>query len=191
MRKIKSNNKVKIGGGMRRPRSPNFGTKETKLLISLWGDPKVQKRLTSTKSRKKHRKIFTKLTDKMREHGYRRSPEEVRTHISNLKSFYNRNKKELKTGIRNETAWHHYAAMDEILTGQHLQNSNTFKFTAEDVDGKDLAPEDLLSVEDDFDEDIDFDDGSILAKWKFIDIDDVNEVNVEDYELVQRVHICL
>lgn len=37
-----SNNKVLIGGGKKpHARNPNFETEETKLLISLWGDPKV------------------------------------------------------------------------------------------------------------------------------------------------------
>jgi len=50
-----SNNKVLVGGGSsKKPhaRNPNFETEETKLLISLWGDPVVQKTLITT--HKKH-----------------------------------------------------------------------------------------------------------------------------------------
>lgn len=176
---------------MKKPhaRNPNFETEETKLLISLWGDPKVQKTLITT--HKKH-PVIAKLADKMREHGYHRSPEEINTRIKNLKCFYNRIKKDLETGVTNEPTWRHYTAMDEILTRPifgnrvqqpHLQNNNTFKFTAEDADGKELRPEDLLSVEGDFDDtDVDFDDGSIIPKEEPIDIDDMDEVNAEDIE---------
>lgn len=50
-----SNNKVLVGGGSNKKphaRNPNFETEETKLLISLWGDPIVQKTLITT--HKKH-----------------------------------------------------------------------------------------------------------------------------------------
>lgn len=51
-----SNNKVLVGGGInnKKPhaRNPNFERVETRLLISLWGDPIVQKALLTT--HKKH-----------------------------------------------------------------------------------------------------------------------------------------
>lgn len=185
-----SNNKVLIGGGVKKPhaRNPNFETEETKLLISLWGDPKVQKTLITT--HKKH-PVIAKLADKMREHGYHRSPEEINTRIKNLKCFYNRIKKDLENGIVNEPTWRHYGAMDEILTRPifgnrvqqpHLQQSTTFQFT-EEADGKELRPEDLLSIEGEFDEnDVDFEDGSLIPKEEPIDIDDMDEVDPDDLE---------
>lgn len=105
-----SNNKVLIGGGMKKPhaRNPNFETEETKLLISLWGDPKVQKTLITT--HKKH-PVIAKLAETMREHGYHRSPEEINTRIKNLKCFYNRIKKDIEMGITTEPTWRHYTAM--------------------------------------------------------------------------------
>lgn len=105
-----SNNKVLIGGGMKKPhaRNPNFETEETKLLISLWGDPKVQKTLITT--HKKH-PVIAKLAESMREHGYHRSPEEINTRIKNLKCFYNRIKKDLEMGVTTEPTWRHYTAM--------------------------------------------------------------------------------
>lgn len=105
-----SNNRVLIGGGSKKPhaRNPNFETEETKLLISLWGDPKVQKTLITT--HKKH-PVISKLADGMRERGYHRSTEEINTRIKNLKCFYNRIKKDLETGLIQEPTWRHYAAM--------------------------------------------------------------------------------
>lgn len=89
-------------------RNPNFETEETKLLISLWGDPKVQKTLITT--HKKH-PVIAKLAESMREHGYHRSPEEINTRIKNLKCFYNRIKKDLEMGVTTEPTWRHYTAM--------------------------------------------------------------------------------
>lgn len=60
-----SNNKVLVGGGKKpHARNPNFEADETKLLISLWGDPIVQKTLITT--HKKHpviQKIAVSLTE--------------------------------------------------------------------------------------------------------------------------------
>lgn len=105
-----SNNKVLIGGGTKNQhaRNPNFETEETKLLIELWGDPKVQKTLIT--SHKKH-PVIAELAERMREHGYHRSPEEINTRIKNLKCFYNRIKKDLEMGTITEPTWRYYAAM--------------------------------------------------------------------------------
>lgn len=178
-----SNNKVLIGGGTKKPhaRNPNFETEETKLLISLWGDPKVQKTLITT--HKKH-PVIAKLAELMREHGYYRSPEEINTRIKNLKCFYNRIKKDLETGVTSEPSWRHFAAMDEILTRPvfgnrvqqpHLQHLNTVDKS--DDEPKELRPEDLLEVEEDIEEeeDVDFEDGSIVPKDEPIDIDDIDD----------------
>ncbi|XP_052888487.1 mucin-19 [Anopheles moucheti] len=112
-----STNKVLIGsvGGLKKThcRNPNFDCEETKLLISLWGDPLVQRTLITT--HKKH-PVIAKLAEKMREYGYNRSTEEINTRIKNLKCFYNRIKKDLETGVINEPSWKHFHAMDEILT---------------------------------------------------------------------------
>ncbi|XP_055531556.1 uncharacterized protein LOC129722261 [Wyeomyia smithii] len=125
-----STNKVLIGsvGGPKKPhcRNPNFDCEETKLLISLWGDPKVQKTLVTT-----HRKnpVIAKLATKMREYGYNRSTEEINTRIKNLKCFYNRIKKDLETGVINETSWKHFQSMDEIMLrpifGNNHQHSSS------------------------------------------------------------------
>ncbi|XP_031630948.1 uncharacterized protein LOC116345611 [Contarinia nasturtii] len=181
-----SNNKVLIGGGMKKPhaRNPNFETEETKLLISLWGDPKVQKTLITT--HKKH-PVIAKLAESMREHGYHRSPEEINTRIKNLKCFYNRIKKDMEMGVSSEPpSWRHFTAMDEILTRPifgnrvqqpHLQNLQ--QKNGDDAEPKDLRPEDLLEVEEeemDDDDDMDDMDDSIVPKEEPIDIDDMEEI---------------
>ncbi|XP_053962225.1 transcription factor SPT20 homolog [Anastrepha ludens] len=95
-------------------RNPNFDTDETKLLIQLWGDPKVQRTLII--AHKKHA-VLCDLASKMQQYGYYRSPEEISTRIKNLKCFYNRLKKEIDTGLASaaEPTWKHYAEMDAIM----------------------------------------------------------------------------
>ncbi|XP_055918014.1 putative uncharacterized protein DDB_G0282499 [Eupeodes corollae] len=109
-----SNNRVLLGSSKKDPgRNPNFDTEETKLLISLWGDPTVQRTLITT-----HRKhtVIAKLTEQMNEYGYNRSTEEINTRIKNLKCFYNRLKKDMDMGSISGVTWKHFGAMDEIMT---------------------------------------------------------------------------
>ncbi|SPP75289.1 histone-lysine N-methyltransferase 2D [Drosophila guanche] len=96
-------------------RNPNFDTDETKLLIQLWGDPKLQRTLITT--HKKHA-VICQLAAKMQEYGYHRSPEEITTRIKNLKCFYNRLKKDKECGATSdsEPSWKHFAEMDAIMT---------------------------------------------------------------------------
>ncbi|XP_067627455.1 putative mediator of RNA polymerase II transcription subunit 12 [Eurosta solidaginis] len=95
-------------------RNPNFDTDETKLLIQLWGDPKVQRTLII--AHKKHA-VLSDLASKMQQYGYFRSPEEISTRIKNLKCFYNRLKKDIESGLTppSEPTWKHYAEMDAIM----------------------------------------------------------------------------
>ncbi|XP_028894877.2 myb-like protein Q [Zeugodacus cucurbitae] len=95
-------------------RNPNFDTDETKLLIQLWGDPKVQRTLII--AHKKHA-VLCDLASKMQQYGYYRSPEEISTRVKNLKCFYNRLKKEIESGLASaaEPTWKHYAEMDAIM----------------------------------------------------------------------------
>ncbi|XP_050098298.1 uncharacterized protein LOC126579078 [Anopheles aquasalis] len=131
-----STNKVLIGsvGGLKKThcRNPNFDSEETKLLISLWGDPQVQRTLITT--HKKH-PVIAKLAEKMREYGYNRSTEEINTRIKNLKCFYNRIKKDLETGVASETSWKHYQAMDDILTRPVFGNNRRILAAREDTRG--------------------------------------------------------
>lgn len=59
----------------------------------------------------------------------------------------------------------------------HLQNSQK---GSDDDDSKDLRPEDLLSVEEDMDDDMDDMDDSIVPKEEPIDIDDMDDMIDED-----------
>ncbi|XP_055530134.1 histone-lysine N-methyltransferase SETD1A [Wyeomyia smithii] len=102
-------------------RNPNFDYDETKLLISLWGDPQVQKTLITT--HKKH-PVIAELALKMREFGYNRSTEEINTRIKNLKCFYNRIKKDMAAGIINQTTWKHFSEMDEIISRPVFGNAH-------------------------------------------------------------------
>lgn len=120
-----SHNKVLVGNGdgNKKPhaRNPNFDSEETRLLISLWGDPQVQRTLITI--HKKH-PVIAKIAERMRSHGYNRSTEEINTRIKNLKCLYNRIKKDLDSGLLNEPSWKHYNAMDEILSRPVFGNSN-------------------------------------------------------------------
>lgn len=122
-----SHNKVLVGSGdsngSKKPhaRNPNFDSEETRLLITLWGDPLVQRTLITI--HKKH-PVIAKIAEKMRAHGYNRSTEEINTRIKNLKCLYNRIKKDLDSGLLNEPSWKHYNAMDEILSRPVFGNKN-------------------------------------------------------------------
>ena len=169
-----SHNKVLVGSGGGGPnkkphaRNPNFDSEETKLLISFWGDPLVQRTLITT--HKKH-PVIAKIADKMREYGYSRSTEEINTRIKNLKCLYNRIKKDIEVGVTSEATWKHFGAMDEILSrpvfGHANQQSSlvraegqasSVKEEMDDLDDDDdmmwedddstLRPEDLLAVEE-------------------------------------------
>lgn len=109
-----SNNRVLNGGNKKyNGRNPNFDTEETRLLISLWGDPKVQKTLITT--HKKH-PVIARLADQLKQYGYHRTAEEINTRIKNLKCFYNRIKKDMEVGIITEPTWKHFYAMERIMT---------------------------------------------------------------------------
>lgn len=153
----------------------------------------VQKTLITT--HKKH-PVILQLADQMREHGYYRSPDEINTRIKNLKCFYNRIKKDVEMGIITEPTWKHYKSMEEIVTRpvfgnrcqqphlQHLlQQADTqttmgsFSPNGSDMGDADsadsLRPEDLLSVKEDEEADMDFEDGSLVPKDEPLDIDEM------------------
>lgn len=111
-----SNNRFLVGGIKKIPaRNPNFEYEETKQLITIWGEPKLQRTLIT--SHKKHN-VIAQIAERMKAAGYHRSPEEINTRIKNLKCFYNRLKKESESnGLPSDRhLWKHYHAMDEIMT---------------------------------------------------------------------------
>ncbi|KAL9905112.1 uncharacterized protein ACN2A1_005121 isoform 2-T2 [Glossina fuscipes fuscipes] len=107
------NGGAKLKNNIALGRNPNFDTDETKVLIQLWGDPKVQRQLITT-----HKKysVIVELSAKMEEYGYFRTPEEITTRIKNLKCIYNRLKKEVESGECSQPSWRHYAEMDAVMS---------------------------------------------------------------------------
>ncbi|XP_065074385.1 probable basic-leucine zipper transcription factor N isoform X2 [Ochlerotatus camptorhynchus] len=186
-------------------RNPNFDYDETKMLISLWGDPQVQKTLITT--HKKH-PVIADLAKKMREHGYNRSTEEINTRIKNLKCFYNRIKKDMAAGIINQTTWKHYAEMDEIISRPVFGNAHRMHMIQQqkqqeeqeelkkqileqqeqmqrfpvklevmsDDDSTEIRAEDLLTIDTNAPEE-----GDTLQKEE-LDIKDDNDKNCDDDE---------
>ena len=182
-----SHNRVLVGSGNKKNmRNPNFDTEETKLLISLWGNPAIQKTLITS-----HKKfpIITKLSETMRQYGYQRTPEEINTRLKNLKCLYNRLKKDVECGLRVHPTWKHYSAMDAILTrpifgyqnnGENQDDEDEdpgqlmVKDEADlDLDEEDeLRPEDLLQVEE---ENYMPEDDDVLIKEEPIDVDEYDK----------------
>lgn len=185
-----SHNRVLVGGNKKNVRNPNFDTEETKLLISLWGNPSIQKTLITS-----HKKfpIITKLSEAMRQYGYQRTPEEINTRLKNLKCLYNRLKKDVECGIRSHPTWKHFASMDAILTrpifGYQSNGENQDENSLQDddpgavllkeeeegeLDEEDgLRPEDLLQVETTPSELVlQEDDDDVIIKEEPIDVDE-------------------
>lgn len=185
-----SHNRVLIGGNKKNVRNPNFDTEETKLLISLWGNPAIQKTLITS-----HKKfpIISKLSETMRQYGYQRTPEEINTRLKNLKCLYNRLKKDVECGLRSHPTWKHFSAMDAILTRPIFGYQNSGELVEdededpgqvivkdeggeiEELDDDDeLRPEDLLQVETTPAEEIllQTDDDDVIIKEEPIDVDE-------------------
>lgn len=183
-----SHNRVLIGGNKKNVRNPNFDTEETKLLISLWGNPAIQKTLITS-----HKKfpIITKLSETMRQYGYQRTPEEINTRLKNLKCLYNRLKKDVECGIRSHPTWKHFGAMDAILTRPIFGYQNSVDSVDEDEDegqvmikgevdvdlGDDdeLRPEDLLQVEETPVENLLPEEDDVQIKDEPIDVDEYDD----------------
>lgn len=98
-------------------RNPNFDDGETKLLITIWSDPKVQQDMRTFKKNE----ILTEISSKMKTNGYNRSADEISTRIKNLKCIYNRVSKEIEKG--NEGSWKYYEMMNSIFHKDKVENS--------------------------------------------------------------------
>ena len=66
-------------------RGAAWGERETKVLIGIWGDVKIQAELDG-KSRTKQ--VYDKISEMMSEQGYSRDGEQCKTKIKNLKKMY-------------------------------------------------------------------------------------------------------
>lgn len=86
--------------------------KETKTLLGIWSEDEVQRELEGTV---RNQKVFQKISQRMWELGYNRSPDRCRVKIKKLKQDYRRLKEYNKrTGTsRKKNQW--YDALDAVL----------------------------------------------------------------------------
>ncbi|UXI18007.1 hypothetical protein NH340_JMT03950 [Sarcoptes scabiei] len=68
-------------------RGASWSFNETKILLALWSQDMVQRQLTNSK-RTKH--VWEKISERIREHGYDRTPDQVRTRVFNMIAEYRR-----------------------------------------------------------------------------------------------------
>lgn len=68
-------------------RGASWSYGETKILLALWGQDMVQRQLTNSK-RTKH--VWEKIAQRIREHGYERTSDQVRTRVFNMIAEYRR-----------------------------------------------------------------------------------------------------
>ncbi|MCI4388382.1 hypothetical protein PGIGA_G00085040 [Pangasianodon gigas] len=97
--------------------------KETKTLIGIWSEDEVQRELESTV---RNQKVFEKISQRMWELGYNRSPDRCRVKIKKLKQDYRRLKEYNKrNGTNRKTKWHD--ALDAVLgrRAEHVGRSVT------------------------------------------------------------------
>jgi len=68
-------------------RGASWSFNETRILLSLWGQDMVQRQLTNSK---RTRHVWEKIAEKIKEHGFERTPEQVRTRVFNMIAEYRR-----------------------------------------------------------------------------------------------------
>lgn len=68
-------------------RGASWGFGETKLLLALWSQDMVQRQLTNSK---RTRHVWEKIAERIREHGYERTADQVRTRVFNMIAEYRR-----------------------------------------------------------------------------------------------------
>lgn len=77
-------------GGTPKPvieRGASWSYNETRILLSLWGQDMVQRQLTNSK---RTRHVWEKIAEKIKEFGFQRSAEQVRTRVFNMIAEYRR-----------------------------------------------------------------------------------------------------
>lgn len=77
-------------------RSPNWAHEETSLLLALWSEENVQKEF---KGSFRNKLIYTKISKRMAENGYRRTPDQCRDRIKRLRKAYQKAKDSNRTRI--------------------------------------------------------------------------------------------
>lgn len=84
------NNNIPNGSSHSKPvieRGASWGFGETKILLALWGQDMVQRQLTNSK---RTRHVWEKIAERIREHGYDRTADQVRTRVFNMIAEYRR-----------------------------------------------------------------------------------------------------
>lgn len=85
--------------------------KETKTLIGIWSEDEVQRELEGSV---RNQRVFQKISQRMWELGYNRSPDRCRVKIKKLKQDYRRLKEfNKRNGYRKKNQW--YDALDAVL----------------------------------------------------------------------------
>lgn len=92
--------------------------KETKTLIGIWSEDEVQRELEGSV---RNQRVFQKISQRMWELGYNRSPDRCRVKIKKLKQDYRRLKEfNKRNGYRKKNQW--YDALDAVL-GRRAENA--------------------------------------------------------------------
>ncbi|XP_053201111.1 uncharacterized protein LOC128386146 isoform X2 [Panonychus citri] len=68
-------------------RGASWSYSETRILLSLWGQDLVQRQLTNSK---RTRHVWEKIAERIKEHGYERTADQVRTRVFNMIAEYRR-----------------------------------------------------------------------------------------------------
>ncbi|KAI1290242.1 Zinc finger and SCAN domain-containing protein 29 [Halotydeus destructor] len=68
-------------------RGASWSFNETRILLSLWGQDMVQRQLTNSK---RTRHVWEKIAERIREHGFERTADQVRTRVFNMIAEYRR-----------------------------------------------------------------------------------------------------
>ncbi|MCJ8742620.1 hypothetical protein PDJAM_G00084180 [Pangasius djambal] len=92
--------------------------KETKTLIGIWSEDEVQRELEGNV---RNQKVFQKISQRMRDLGYNRSPDRCRVKIKKLKQDYRRLKEYNKRNGTNRKKNRWYDALDAVL-GRRAEN---------------------------------------------------------------------
>ncbi|XP_026997033.1 zinc finger and SCAN domain-containing protein 29-like [Tachysurus fulvidraco] len=125
-------------------------SKETKTLIGIWSEDEVQRELEGSV---RNQKVFQKISQRMWELGYNRSPDRCRVKIKKLKQDFRRLKEYNKRNRMNPKTNQWYEALDAVL-GRRLGVTETSTSSLlESVmkcnsveDRADTDDEDVLSV---------------------------------------------
>lgn len=96
-------------------------SKETRTLIGIWSEDEVQRELEGTV---RNQKVFQKISQRMWELGYNRSPDRCRMKIKKLKQDYRKLKEYNKRNGMNPKTNQWYEALDAVL-GRRLGVTET------------------------------------------------------------------